>query len=111
MLIGFVMATVGDTVYAQTSVETATRSLTEGFTKLLGIVFGPIRWIISVVGILIGLWHIFAGVRPDSRRTGMWVIIGVLAYAFAPTIVSFVFSIAGNQTFRQGDMNTITVGQ
>jgi len=107
MLLGFVMIAAGDTALAQTTVEAATRNLTTGFTKLLGVIFGPIRWILSVIGILIGLWHIFAGVRPDSKRTGTVVIIGVLAYAFAPTIVSFVLSIAGNQTFRETDMNTI----
>jgi type IV secretory pathway VirB2 component (pilin) len=107
MLLSFVMIAAGDTALAQTTVEAATRNLTTGFTKLLGVIFGPIRWILSVIGILIGLWHIFAGVRPDSKRTGTVVIIGVLAYAFAPTIVSFVLSIAGNQTFRETDMNTI----
>jgi len=107
MLLSFVMIAAGDTALAQTTVEVATRNLTTGFTKLLGVIFGPIRWILSVIGILIGLWHIFAGVRPDSKRTGTVVIIGVLAYAFAPTIVSFVLSIAGNQTFRETDMNTI----
>jgi type IV secretory pathway VirB2 component (pilin) len=77
-----------------------------GFTKLLTVIFGPIRWILSVIGILIGLWHIFAGVRPDSKRTGTVVILGVLAYAFAPTLVTFVLSIAGDQNFNSSQTDT-----
>jgi len=111
MLLTLVMIAIGDTALAQTStVDGAASNLTAGFTKLLRVLFGPIRWILSVIGILIGLWHIFAGVRPDSKRTGAVVIIGVLAYAFAPTIVSFVLSIAGNQTFNTTEANgTVTV--
>jgi type IV secretory pathway VirB2 component (pilin) len=109
MLLSLVMIAVSDTALAQSTVEGAASSLTAGFTRLLRVIFGPIRWILSVIGILIGLWHIFAGVRPDSKRTGTVVILGVLAYAFAPTIVSFVLSIAGRQTFNPTDVDTIDV--
>jgi type IV secretory pathway VirB2 component (pilin) len=108
MLLSLVIIAVGDTALAQsTGTGEADTALTNGFTKLLTFIFGPIRWILSVIGILIGLWHIFVGMRPDSKRTGAIVITGVLAYAFAPTIVKFILTIAGTQNFNRGDINTI----
>jgi type IV secretory pathway VirB2 component (pilin) len=107
MLLSLVIIAVGDTALAQTGdINTAASNLKGGFTKLLTVIFGPIRWILSVVGILIGLWHIFAGVKPDSKRTGTVVILGVLAYAFAPTLVTFVLSIAGDQNFNSSQTDS-----
>ena len=104
MSLSFVIIAIADTALAQ-DINTAASSLTNGFTTLLKVIFGPIRWILSTVGILIGLWHIFAGVRPDSKRTGAVVIVGVLAYAFAPTLVTFVLSIAKDQNFNSSETN------